>query len=116
MFKKKKEKKEKINSSSTNESYNTSQKLIIQLSNGEGMIIEDNNDNENKNNQGNPLAVYKDNKGNLHIYSALCTHMGCTLTLNQSELSFDCPCHGSRFSAENGKVINAPANQKLAEK
>ena len=81
MFKKKKEKKEKINSS----------KHL------------DNNDNENNNNQGNPLAVYKDNKGNLHIYSALCTHMGCTLTWNQSELSFNCPCHGSRFSAESGK-------------
>jgi Rieske Fe-S protein len=81
MFKKKKEKKEKINSSKHR----------------------DNNDNENNNNQGNPLAVYKDNKGNLHIYSALCTHMGCTLTWNQSELSFNCPCHGSRFSAESGK-------------
>ena len=98
-------------SSSTNESENTSRKLITQLSNGEGTIIEDNNDNENNNNQGNPLAVYKDNNGNLHIYSAVCTHMGCTLTWNQSELSFDCPCHGSRFSAESGKVINAPANQ-----
>ena len=81
MFKKKKEKKEKINSSKHR----------------------DNNDNENNNNQGNPLAVYKDNKGNLHIYSALCTYIGCTLTWNQSELSFNCPCHGSRFSAESGK-------------
>ena len=81
MFKRKKEKKEKINSSKHR----------------------DNNDNENNNNQGNPLAVYKDNKGNLHIYSALCTHMGCTLTWNQSELSFNCPCHSSRFSAESGK-------------
>lgn len=94
MFKKKKEKKEKINSSKH----------------------QDNNDNENNNNQGNPLAVYKDNKGNLHIYSALCTHMGCTLTWNQSELSFNCPCHGSRLFCRKWKVINAPANQKLEEK
>jgi Rieske Fe-S protein len=64
------------------------------------MIIEDNKDNEKNNNQGNLLAVYKDNNGNLHIYSVLCTHMGCTLTWNPSELSFDCPCHDSHFSAE----------------
>lgn len=37
-----------------------------------------------------------------------CKHMGCHLTWNEEEQSFDCPCHGSRFD-ENGKVIDNPA-------
>lgn len=37
-----------------------------------------------------------------------CTHMGCALKHNSAEGSYDCPCHGSRFS-ENGKLLNGPA-------
>jgi glycine/D-amino acid oxidase-like deaminating enzyme/nitrite reductase/ring-hydroxylating ferredoxin subunit len=61
------------------------------------------------------IAAYKDHKGQLHTYSAVCTHLGCTLTWNNSEKSFDCPCHGSRFSA-SGNVINGPANTALEHK
>lgn len=39
-----------------------------------------------------------------------CTHMGCHLTWNEEEKSFDCPCHGSRFD-EEGKVIDNPAQK-----
>ena len=38
-----------------------------------------------------------------------CPHLGCTLKWNHVEHSWDCPCHGSRFS-ENGKVLDNPAN------
>lgn len=58
------------------------------------------------------IAAYKDPKGQLHTYSAVCTHLGCTVTWNNSEKSFDCPCHGSRFSS-SGTVINGPANTGL---
>ena len=61
------------------------------------------------------IAVYKDPKGQLHTYSAVCTHLGCTVTWNNSEKSFDCPCHGSRFSS-SGTVINGPANTALENK
>lgn len=61
------------------------------------------------------IAAYKDYKGQLHTYSAICTHLGCTITWNNSEKSFDCPCHGSRFSS-SGNVINAPANTSLEHK
>ena len=44
-----------------------------------------------------------------------CPHLGCALKWNSAEHSWDCPCHGSRFS-ENGKVLENPANGDLKEK
>ena len=69
---------------------------------GEGIVLE----NEK-------IAAYRDDKGKLHIYSAICTHLGCTLSWNPLEKSFDCPCHGSRFSSLSGNVINGPANNRI---
>ncbi|MGN1481880.1 FAD-dependent oxidoreductase [Porcipelethomonas sp.] len=45
----------------------------------------------------------------LTISNKRCPHMGCALKWNSAERSWDCPCHGSRFS-ENGKVLDNPAN------
>ena len=53
-------------------------------------------------------ACYRDEKGNLHRISAKCPHMGCELAWNEEELSWDCPCHGSRFDYE-GKLLDNPA-------
>jgi glycine/D-amino acid oxidase-like deaminating enzyme/nitrite reductase/ring-hydroxylating ferredoxin subunit len=58
------------------------------------------------------LAVYKDEKGENHIVSAVCTHMKCVVNWNDSEKSWDCPCHGSRFTVD-GDVIEGPAIVKL---
>lgn len=58
------------------------------------------------------IAVYRDDSGNLKSFSALCPHLGCVVHWNDGEKTFDCPCHGSRFSCE-GKVINGPANDDL---
>lgn len=41
-----------------------------------------------------------------------CPHLGCALKWNKAEHSWDCPCHGSRFS-ENGKLLENPANNNL---
>jgi glycine/D-amino acid oxidase-like deaminating enzyme/nitrite reductase/ring-hydroxylating ferredoxin subunit len=49
----------------------------------------------------------------IHFVSADCTHLGCTIKWNNDEKSWDCPCHGSRFSYK-GKVLNGPANKPLA--
>lgn len=58
------------------------------------------------------VAVYKDNSSTTHAYSAICPHLGCIVQWNDDEKSFDCPCHGSRFSTE-GVVINGPALTNL---
>jgi glycine/D-amino acid oxidase-like deaminating enzyme/nitrite reductase/ring-hydroxylating ferredoxin subunit len=58
-------------------------------------------------------AVYRDNHGVLHEYSATCPHLGCIVDWNPTEKSWDCPCHGSRFDP-HGNVLNGPAAKGLA--
>lgn len=59
------------------------------------------------------IAVYRDDAGALHERSAVCPHLGCIVQWNNTEQSWDCPCHGSRFD-KMGIVINGPANCNLA--
>lgn len=59
------------------------------------------------------LAVYRDQAGTVHKRSAVCPHLGCIVSWNSTERTWDCPCHGSRFSAE-GKVYQGPANSDLS--
>jgi nitrite reductase/ring-hydroxylating ferredoxin subunit len=59
------------------------------------------------------LAVCRDRAGAVHSCSAVCTHLGCDVAWNHAEQTWDCPCHGSRFTAE-GKVVNGPAVTDLA--
>jgi glycine/D-amino acid oxidase-like deaminating enzyme/nitrite reductase/ring-hydroxylating ferredoxin subunit len=54
------------------------------------------------------FASYRDDAGNLHERSAVCPHLGCIVSWNATERSWDCPCHGSRFDPY-GKVLNGPA-------
>jgi len=58
------------------------------------------------------MAVYRDDDGDLHEFSAVCPHLQCVVEWNNTERTWDCPCHGSRFNAL-GKVINGPANTDL---
>jgi len=61
---------------------------------------------------GNDVATYRDSNGVLHSVSATCTHMGCKVSWNSSESSWDCPCHGSRFTPD-GAVLHGPALHPL---
>jgi glycine/D-amino acid oxidase-like deaminating enzyme/nitrite reductase/ring-hydroxylating ferredoxin subunit len=54
------------------------------------------------------IAVCRDRTGKFHVVSAVCTHLACDVAWNKGEQTWDCPCHGSRFSPD-GKVINGPA-------
>jgi Rieske Fe-S protein len=57
-------------------------------------------------------AVYRDARGTLHQFSAVCPHLGCIVQWNPTERTWDCPCHGSRFD-KRGEVINGPSNKDL---
>jgi glycine/D-amino acid oxidase-like deaminating enzyme/nitrite reductase/ring-hydroxylating ferredoxin subunit len=61
---------------------------------------------------GGHRAVYRDEEGALHVLSATCTHLGCLVAFNDAERSWECPCHGSRFSVD-GDVLQGPANRPL---
>ena len=57
---------------------------------------------------GEKLAAHRDEAGRLHVVSAVCTHLQCLVRWNTAERSWDCPCHGSRFSPD-GTVLEGPA-------
>jgi glycine/D-amino acid oxidase-like deaminating enzyme/nitrite reductase/ring-hydroxylating ferredoxin subunit len=62
--------------------------------------------------EGQTVAAYRDEDGVLSLRSATCTHMGCTVGWNPAERTWDCPCHGSRFTPR-GEVISGPAESPL---
>ncbi|MFE4836481.1 FAD-dependent oxidoreductase [Arthrobacter sp. NPDC056691] len=62
---------------------------------------------------GDPVAVYTDRGGQVRAVTAICTHLGCTVGFNAADVSWDCPCHGSRFAID-GAVIQGPATRDLA--
>lgn len=64
---------------------------------------------------GEKVAAYRDDDGLIHAVSAVCTHLGCQVSFNTAERSWDCPCHGSRFDVE-GRVLAGPAVKDLASK
>ena len=60
------------------------------------------------------VAVHRDESGKIHKLTAVCPHLGCIVAWNSTEKTWDCPCHGSRFSAE-GRVYQGPANSDLSK-
>ena len=78
---------------------------IEHIKNGHGGIIEYN---------GEKVGVYKNKDGKEFFVSTKCTHLGCQLSWNADELTWDCPCHGSRFDYK-GRLIGSPATKDLVE-
>jgi len=76
---------------------------LVELSPGEGKVVRYKDE---------VIALSKDSSGNLHAVSPTCTHMKCSVTWNESEQSWDCPCHGARYSPD-GKVLTGPASKDL---
>ncbi|MER5474286.1 Rieske (2Fe-2S) protein [Streptomyces sp. NPDC002685] len=62
------------------------------------------------------VVVTQPAKGDFKAFSAICTHQGCTVN-KVADGTIDCPCHGSKFSVEDGAVKAGPAPRPLpAEK
>lgn len=61
---------------------------------------------------GDKVAVYREPSGTLHAVSAVCTHLYCVVDWNAGEKTWDCPCHGARYTPD-GEVIEGPATAAL---
>lgn len=75
----------------------------VEIPSNEGKILEL---------DGERIGAYRDSNNTLHTVDTTCTHLGCELHWNSAEKSWDCPCHGSRFTYE-GDIIEGPALDKL---
>ncbi len=62
--------------------------------------------------KGERIGIYRDEEGEYHLVNTTCPHMGCELNWNPAEKSWDCPCHGSRFTYK-GEIIEGPAVKPL---
>ena len=71
----------------------------------EGKLIERN---------GEKIGVYIDENGKTFAVKPVCTHLGCILSWNKEDKTWDCPCHGSRFDY-TGKQIENPAIKDLEQ-
>jgi Rieske Fe-S protein len=58
------------------------------------------------------VVVSQPQQGSFRAFSAVCTHQGCVVDSVQGT-TVSCPCHGSRFDAETGAVVQGPATRAL---
>jgi Rieske Fe-S protein len=61
------------------------------------------------------VVVTQPKAGQFKAFSSICTHQGCAVS-RISDGTIDCPCHGSRYSIEDGSVEDGPAPKPLPEK
>ncbi|MEN5074331.1 Rieske (2Fe-2S) protein [Isoptericola cucumis] len=60
---------------------------------------------------GQDVLVTQPTEGEVHAFSAVCTHEGCTVTPGDGELL--CPCHQSRYALTDAGVLGGPAPEPL---
>ncbi len=74
-----------------------------EIANNSGSIIEIDNEK---------VGIYKNTVGKLYAVKPICSHLGCLLSWNDIDKTWDCPCHGSRFNYD-GKNLYDPAFKNL---
>lgn len=79
---------------------------LDKIKNDNGAILELNGEN---------IGIYKDAQGKIYAVKPNCTHLGCLLSWNNLDKTWDCPCHGSRFDYM-GNNIYEPAIKGLEVK
>ena len=79
------------------------QEKLSNISIGEGGIVEI---------EGQKIGIYRDENNKIFAIKPTCSHLGCELTWNNLEKTWDCPCHGSRFTY-TGKSIYDPSIRNL---
>lgn len=62
--------------------------------------------------KGKKIGLYKDKNGKMYAVKPYCTHLGCELSWNNLDKTWDCPCHGSRYDY-TGKIITEPTTRDL---
>lgn len=72
---------------------------IEQIQNGQGKIVEI---------KGKKVGVYKNEQGEIFKVKPICKHLGCELSWNNLDKTWDCPCHGSRYTYK-GELIYGPS-------
>lgn len=77
--------------------------FLSDLGEDEGKVIEVGNEK---------LGAYRDKNGKIYVIKPVCTHLGCELSWNNLDKTWDCPCHGSRFTYE-GISIYDPSVKNL---
>jgi Rieske Fe-S protein len=59
------------------------------------------------------IVITQPRAGSFGAFTAVCTHLGC-IVATVSGGTINCPCHGSKFSIDNGSVVHGPATIPLA--
>lgn len=78
---------------------------LADLAPGEGRLVKF---------DGHNIALYKSPEGKLFALNPVCTHAKCVVDWNRAEQSWDCPCHGARYSV-TGDVLTGPARHNLEQ-
>ena len=77
---------------------------IRDLKPGEGRVIHF---------EGQKAGIYRDLDDHVTVLDISCTHMGTELNFNRAEKTWDCPAHGGRFAAADGKLLEGPPKDSL---
>lgn len=90
-----------IGASFANDLLNIDAKKFDRIGKNQGAIIKY---------KGHRVGASRDERGRVTLIAGTCPHLHCNLKWNKDEMTFDCPCHGSRFDTQ-GNIINNPSTK-----